>query len=123
MRAVAGRLPHRLDQGRVAQLLAQRRDVHVDGLGRAVPGGVPDIAQDPGPIDDDPGLGSEQRQEVEFLHGQLELAPVERCASRRDVDLERADREESRAVRAAGGAARTARIRATSSRSPKGLTT
>ena len=39
-----------------------------------------------------PGLGGEQREQVELLQRQLQLAAVERRPARRDVDLERADR-------------------------------
>src|SRR4051794_4161264 len=81
---------HRSDEPRVggivAQLLAQPRDMHVQCLGRAPPGGVPDLAHQLLTGDDLAVLAQEHAQQVELLRGQRELLLVDPCPVRLDVD-------------------------------------
>src|SRR5215472_5299388 len=61
----------------VPELAPQPRHVHVQGLGRAPPLGVPDLAHDLLPGDDLAGLGDHEREEVELLGRQLDLGVTE----------------------------------------------
>ena len=74
--------------------------MHVDGLGRAVPVGVPDLFQDGLAADHRPRILGEQRQQVELLGRQRHLDPLDEDPSgpaidgqgAEDLDLVRAGR-------------------------------
>src|SRR5215203_152293 len=57
----------------VAELLAQPGDVHVEGLRRGPPGGVPDLAHQLIPRDDPARVPHQHPQQIELLGGQLEF--------------------------------------------------
>src|SRR6478735_1452194 len=63
--------------GVVAELAAQDRDVHVEGLRRPEPRGVPDLAHQLLAGDDLALLADEHPQQVELLGGQLQLLALE----------------------------------------------
>ena len=58
----------------IAELPPQRRHVHVDRLRRAVPARLPDLLEDPLAADGRARIGREQREQVELLRRQRELA-------------------------------------------------
>ena len=118
----------RHDQRRVAELLAQRRDVHVEGLGRSPPVLVPHLFDDPLAAHDRARALGEPGEQVELLAAERDLAPV-------DVDPPGTvvDRRRRNLLHLAIGVGRagepgverrsTAPMRATSSRKPNGFTT
>ena len=77
-----------LDPFRAAQLAAEGRHVHVDGLGRAVPVRVPDLLQDGLAADDGPRILGEKSQEIELLGRQGHLGPVDEDPSGTAIDGE-----------------------------------
>ena len=72
----------------VAELPAQDRDVHVEGLGRAVPGAVPDVAHQLLAGDDLAGVGHEHPEQLELLAGELDLLAAQEHPSAVGVDVE-----------------------------------
>ena len=111
-------------QSRVAQLSAQRRDVHVDRLRRPEPARLPDVLEDPLPADRSARVGREQREQVELARRELRaVAPSSVTRRAATVDHESVDPHRRHVAGPEAPARRiTAWIRATSSRSPYGLT-
>src|SRR3954470_22682173 len=72
--------------GVVAELAAQPRHVHVEGLGGAVPVRVPHLAHDLLARDDAAGLAYQQPEQVELLGRQVQLDVVQEGPPRLDVD-------------------------------------
>src|SRR6478609_4441032 len=70
----------------VAQLPAQDRDVHVERLGRAVPGAVPHVAHQLLARDDLALVGHEHLEQLELLAGELHLLAMEEDATPLGVD-------------------------------------
>ena len=70
--------------------------MHVHGLGRAVPMGVPDLCEDLSSADHRTRVESEQRKHVEFLRRERYLLAGKQDAVRAPVDLELADELGSR---------------------------
>ena len=116
---------HRLDQCRV-ELLAQRCDVDVEGLGRAPPVLVPDVVHQLLSALDGAWIGGQVDEEVVLLGGQADGDTAVLDAPRPPVDASAHRRRSSDALDELASAVvrrATARIRATSSRKPNGLTT
>jgi hypothetical protein len=85
-----------LDPRGVAELLAQGGDVDVDRLRAAVPRRLPDLLQDLRARHDRTRFPREQREQVELLWCQVELAPVYTRPTPAHVQLERADERASK---------------------------
>ena len=111
----------------VAELLAEAAHVDVERLRRPEPGRVPHLLDDPLAREDRACIRHEQPKQVELLATELErLAALRHRAARRVEPYRRRSRSASSAP-AAGSLPsvrlRTARMRATTSRALKGLTT
>jgi len=111
-----------LDPGGVAELLAEGRDVYVEGFGGPVPVRVPDLVHDLLPADDGPEVRTQQGEEVELLGCEGDLAPGDGDPSGSPVDLEVPTRWAASGSGPALLRRATARTRAMSSRVPNGLT-
>ena len=116
---------HRLDQVGL-ELLAQRCDVDVERLGRAPPVLVPHVVHQLLSALDGAGVGGQVDEQVVLLGRQADGVTAVLDAPRPPVDASAHRRRSS--MRSAGSASAvvrraTARIRATSSRKPNGLTT
>src|SRR6478752_6808055 len=70
------------------ELLPQPPDRGVEGLGGAEPVLVPHLAHQRLAGDDRAALGVEQREDVELLRGQGDLAARDECATRPGVDAQ-----------------------------------
>ncbi|HSK96303.1 MAG TPA: hypothetical protein VK891_06780 [Euzebyales bacterium] len=81
--------PHRLDPCGVAELAAQRADVHIDGAAVGVPARLPHLFGETAAADHDTGLLDEHGEQVELLGRQLDLAAVEPYAPGAGIQLER----------------------------------
>ena len=68
---------HVLDEARVAELLAQRGDVHVEGLGGPVPVRIPHLVHDLLAAHDRARVLAEQREQIELLGRQHHLDAVD----------------------------------------------
>jgi hypothetical protein len=106
----------------VLGLLAEPRDVDVQGLGGAEPMRVPDLVHDPLSTKDLAGVRHKQMQKVELAGREHDRIPVLR--DRRDAgSRRRAPIWSGLCCSGARPRRMTARIRAVSSREEKGLTT
>ena len=113
-----------LDQRGVAELAPQRRQVHVEHLGRPVPVLVPGPLDDLLPADQPAGVGGQALQDRELLGRQRDLGARHRHLPGAQVDGERPVPQHLGRAAAPGRWPRrsTARIRASSSARPNGLT-
>src|SRR5579863_8403825 len=108
---------HGLDKRRVADLAAQRREVHVEHLGRPVPVLVPGPLDDLLPADEPAGVGGQALEYRELLGSEGDLGAGHGHLPGAQVDGERAVPQHLRWPRRS-----TARILASSSARPNGLT-
>ena len=70
----------------MTELAAQRGNVHIEGLGGAVPMRVPDRLEDAMARVHRARIGGEERKDVELLRGELYLGAVDGDASGATVD-------------------------------------
>src|SRR6478735_1393517 len=82
---------HGLDPPGIAELLAQRRDVHVECLRRAVPVRVPHVLEQLLARSHRTGVVGEEREQVELLRRQRDRVVVDGDATRAAVDGEGPD--------------------------------
>jgi hypothetical protein len=80
-------------RGVVLDLLAEPRDVDVEGLGGAEPMRVPDLVHDPLSTKDLAGVRHQQMQEIELAGREHDRIPVLRDRPRRGVETEGSDLE------------------------------
>src|SRR5262245_49458388 len=94
---------HRRDQlrvrGVVVQLPAERRDVHIEGAGRAVVVLVPDLVHEALAGHDVAGVGDQQREDAELLRRELDLLVVPPRPVRVAVDADAVDVDDLRGRR------------------------
>src|SRR5665811_816618 len=69
--------PDGLDESGVAQLLAQRCDMNVEGLGGAVPMWIPHRLEDVRATEDRTRVLGQEREEVVLLRGERDLLAVD----------------------------------------------
>src|SRR5713101_658761 len=85
------RMPHGLDWGLGAELLAQPPDAHVDDVRSGIEAVAPDLGEEPFPAHDLAGVRDEVVEQPELAVGEIGDAVFDPSLAPREVELEPSD--------------------------------